>query len=423
MNRREFLKTNVGLTISSKISLGIGITGMLSPFKNVLATGNITGKKIVVLNLTGGNDTANAFPPIESADASNYYTIRPTIAIPDSDIIRLNNNPILGMHPSLRGLEDIWNNGDMALFPATHCGANPNRSHFNQFVFYARGGYTSNSSIDGTGYLARYLNHKYQTSNGIEAFDFSGYLKNYNASNIPVLILNNPDSISFGYDKAISNNVVNQLKSFNAIKARSGVASDYKDTQGALLDRISTLENTNFSTGVQNSASYPSSTLGRQLKQAAGMLRNLPELEMVNIVKGGWDTHSDQGGKTGAHANLLQDIGDGIKAFYDDLGADKNKVMLVINTEFGRTAAENGSKGTDHGHASAWFVIGGGVKSQFMDSWSGFKNTDLVSGRFTAQATDYRDIYSGVFKWAGLSESQAESCFPEYSFNDLNFIT
>jgi uncharacterized protein (DUF1501 family) len=404
MNRREFLSTN--------ISLGLGMMGLLSPFKPLLASSAITNKKIIVLTLTGANDGANAFPPFTE---QNYYDIRPTIAIKAADAFNLNGT--LGMHPALSGLQTIWNNGDMALFPATHCGANPNRSHFYQFDFYARGDYTTTSYNDGKGFLARFIDAKYSSSSGIEALDFSGGLKSFNASNIPVLIMPNPSSISFGYDKTLSNSVVEQLKNFNTTQTRSGVANDYKTTQDILFERITTLENMSFST------TSGFSTLKRKLTHAVDMFRNLPELDLVQIVKGGWDTHSAQGGNDtdGRHYKLLKDVGDSIKATYDSLtSAEKNNVLILVTTEFGRTAHENGSEGTDHGHASAWFAVGGGVQNQFIDTWPGFKITDLVDGRYTAQATDYRDIYAEAFKWAGLTETQAASCFPEYSYHQVN---
>jgi uncharacterized protein (DUF1501 family) len=308
MNRREFLSTN--------ISLGLGMMGLLSPFKPLLASSAITNKKIIVLNLIGANDGANAFPPFNE---QNYYDIRPTIAIQPKDAFNLNGT--LGMHPALSGLQTIWNNGDMALFPATHCGANPNRSHFYQFNFYARGDYTTTTSNDGKGFLARFIDAKYSSSSGIEALDFSGGLKSFNASNIPVLIMPNPSIISFGYDKTLSNSVVEQLKSFNAAQTRSGVANDYKTTQDILFERITTLENMTFS------STSGFSTIKRQLTHAVDMFRNLPELDLVQIVKGGWDTHSEQGGNNtdSRHYKLLKDVGDSIKATYDSLTSAEKK--------------------------------------------------------------------------------------------------
>lgn len=406
LSRREFLQCSAA-----------GLLALLVPMKPLAAQNAISGRKLVVLFLAGGCDTVNAFPPnLEQ----NYYDIRPTIAIPDDEVLTLNGCE-LGMHPALSELQGIWDAGHMALFPAAHCGPNPNRSHFYQYDFYDRGDYTTNSTTDSTGWLARFLNSRYTQSNGIEAFDFYGRTKVFNASAIPVLAVSNPDNVRTGPNTALANAVVGHLRELADSKQRSGPSHDYTQTQEVLFDRINTLDGIDFSVDPQNGATYPSSTLGRQLHQTAVLLRNLPELEVIQIAKGGWDTHNEQGAGTGRQADLFTDVGDSLRAFYDDLGAERDNVTVILRTEFGRTAHENGSFGTDHGHASAWVALGGAVQGGQYGAWPGFDIADLASERYTAQTIDYRDILAEALNWMGMSDPAA--VFPEYTYNAFNYLS
>lgn len=398
---------------------GIGMLGFLTPMQPLHAVSSpISGKKLVHLFLYGGCDTANAFVPYQE---ENYYTIRPTIAIPESDLLPLSNCE-LGLHPALSGLQRIWDAGHMALFPATHSGPNSNRSHFYQFNYFDRGDYTTSNTLNnGNGWLGRYLNVKYTNSSGIEAFNFDSVTKAFNGSVIPVITEPNPSSIDIAPTEEISNTLKTHLRDLIDSKSRTGASHDYTQTQQTLFDRLGTLDAIDFSS-TQNQATYPSTTLGRQLRQTATLLRNVPELEVINLIKGGWDTHSDQGGTTGKFSTLLQDVGDSIKAFYDDLGAERNNVVVVVHSEFSRTAHENGSQGTDHGRASAWFVVGGdNVLGGQKGAWPGFKTSDLDGGRWTAQRTDYRDVLSQILvRHMGISQSDTETIFPGYTYHEEN---
>ena len=399
-NRRKFL--------SRMLVAGAGIS--LLPYAKPAFATNVQGRKLIVVTLNGGCDTANAFPPYQE---SHYYSIRPTIAIPAEDVIPLNGSD-LGMHPALAPLTDIWDAGDMALFPATHCGANPNRSHFYQFDFYSKGAYTTSSSFnDGNGWLGRYLDEYYSgSSNGIASFDLYGGNRIFHGSSVPVFVSGRPDNLTMGGDTALADAVAAQLQA-GMSRPRTGVTQNYAKTQNELFDRLSTVNDIDFNVTPSNNASYPDSTFGRKMKHAAILLRNIPELSVLQVDRGGWDTHKDQGGVTGTQATLLADVASGIRALYDDLGSDMSNVTIVVQTEFGRTAHENGSLGTDHGVASAWWVVGGSVNGGQIGTWPGFSDNELDSGRFTAQTTDYRDIFSEVLAWQGFSSP--ENLFPGYS--------
>lgn len=307
----------------------------------------------------------------------------------------------------------------MALFPATHCGKNPNRSHFYQLDFFDKGAYTTNINLnDGSGFLARYLNYKYSSSNSIEVYDFSANRNMFNNLNIPALSID-PESLSLGVNDSISLPIVESIRNQTQI---TNLGQSYQQVQNALFNKIDILKAIDFS---PNQDKYSDTNLSKQLRQTATLLRNIPELEIIQMTHRNFDSHSNQGGSEsdGAQFKLLQVLGNALQEFYNDMGNDMQNIVIIVRTEFGRTAAENGSKGTDHGHASGWFVISKDLaQSGMVGTWPGFTNDDLAYGRYTAQTTDYRDIYAEIFKWAGLTETQAESCFPEYSYNSYNFL-
>lgn len=412
INRRQFIQF-----------VGAGIIGSMTPFSTALATGTINSRKLIILSLKGGNDSVNAFPPVGlQADREHYYGIRPTIHIPQADAIMLNDT--LGMHPGLYPLKGIWDAGHMALFPATSCGPVPSRSHFHQFDFFDRGHYTDFRSIDNTGWVARYLNSKFQTSAGIEAYNFGGYnYKLFSNANIPILTNQAPNNVVTGKNGGA---IIAHLREVDSTIRYTGLEDSLKQTQNTLFERIDTLK----------SITYPDthgfSDLKRQFLQSAALMRELPELEVIHIGTGGYDTHSRQTTEgnplTGRHASRLTDVADSIRSLYDTLSADeKNNVTIIVRTEFSRTARENGSFGTDHGHAAAWFAVGGSINTananygggQF-GQWPGFtaqtlvnNNSQTVNGNYIAQTTDYRNILTEALDWIGMQNP--ETAFPNFS--------
>src|SRR5207249_224029 len=108
---------------------------------------------------------------------------------------------------------------------------------------------------------------------------------------------------------------------------------------------------------------------------------------------GGWDHHVNEGNTQGQLANVLREFSQSLAAFWIDLGDLAEDVIVVTMSEFGRTARENGNRGTDHGHANSMFVIGGGVKGgKVYGRWPGLEKEQLYEGRDLALTTDFRDV-------------------------------
>ncbi|MGH7717862.1 MAG: DUF1501 domain-containing protein, partial [Gemmatimonadaceae bacterium] len=146
-----------------------------------------------------------------------------------------------------------------------------------------------------------------------------------------------------------------------------------------------------------NGAEYPRSPFGQSLRQIAQLIRADIGLEVAFADVGGWDTHVNQGGATGQLATRLSDFSRAIAALVTDLGDRMGDVVILTMSEFGRMARQNGNGGTDHGHAGALFVIGGGVRGHTVHGrWPGLAREQLYDGRDLALTTDFRSVFAEV---------------------------
>jgi uncharacterized protein (DUF1501 family) len=161
-------------------------------------------------------------------------------------------------------------------------------------------------------------------------------------------------------------------------------------------------------------ASYPTGRFGAALKQIARLIKANVGLEIAFVEIEGWDTHVNQGGATGQLANRLRELGEGLAVFYQDLGDRMDDVMLVTMSEFGRTARENGNRGTDHGHANVMFAMGGRVRGgKVYGRWPGLAPEVLYEGRDLDLTTDYRAV-CGEALARHLGQKDVSRVFPGF---------
>lgn len=172
-----------------------------------------------------------------------------------------------------------------------------------------------------------------------------------------------------------------------------------------------------------NGADYGKSQLGQRLQQAAMMIKADIGLEVLFLDCGGWDHHVNEGAAQGQLSNLLRDLGQSLAAFHQDLGDRMQNVVVVTMSEFGRTAKENGNRGTDHGHANCMFVMGGDVKGgHIYGKWPGLGEGQLYEGRDLALTTDFRTVVSEILtKHVGAKDLQP--VFPGFdAHTSLNLL-
>ena len=161
-------------------------------------------------------------------------------------------------------------------------------------------------------------------------------------------------------------------------------------------------------------AQYPNGRLGESLKQIAQLIKADVGVEVAFAECGGWDTHANQGNAQGQLATRLREFGAAIAALYTDLGDRMNDVTILTMSEFGRTARQNGTGGTDHGHATCFFALGGGVNGgKVLGKWPGLAPDQLNEGRDLALTTDFRTIFAEMAA-KQLGAAHLEKVFPDY---------
>ncbi len=149
----------------------------------------------------------------------------------------------------------------------------------------------------------------------------------------------------------------------------------------------------------ENGADYGKNRLGQSLQQIGQLLKANIGAEVLFVDCGGWDNHVNEGGVQGQLSNLLKDLGQGMAAFRQDMGDRLENIVLVTMSEFGRTAKENGNRGTDHGHANCMFVMGGDVKGgKVYGRWPGLSEGQLNEGRDLALTTDFRSVLGEILR-------------------------
>ncbi len=169
-------------------------------------------------------------------------------------------------------------------------------------------------------------------------------------------------------------------------------------------------------------ANYPNSEFGNAMKQIAQLLKANLGVEVAFTDVSGWDTHQNQGSVNGQLANRLSDFSASIMAFWRDMGDDAEDITLVTMSEFGRTARENGTGGTDHGHANAMFILGGNVNGgKVYGGWPGLENEQLNEGRDLKLTTDYRHVLGEVVAKT-LGAGNLEIVFPGADITPDRFL-
>jgi uncharacterized protein (DUF1501 family) len=166
---------------------------------------------------------------------------------------------------------------------------------------------------------------------------------------------------------------------------------------------------------------YPAGAFGRSLRQIAQLIKANVGVEVAFADLGGWDTHQAQGGAEGQLARRFDELARGIRALYDDLGDRMDDVVLVTMSEFGRTVAENGSGGTDHGHANCMMVMGGEVAGgRILGDWPGLEREQLHEGRDLALTTDFRDVFAEVVS-VHLGARKLDAIFPGHTIDPSRY--
>lgn len=403
MQRRDFLKY--------MLAAGAGGAWFASGLPGIgAAQAAAAPKSLIVIFQRGGCDGLNVVVPY-GEDA--YYRLRPTIAIAKAGQANgaLDLNGFFGLHPAMASLHKLYQQGAVAVFPAVHY-PNATMSHFDSELYIENAVVNKHSN----GWLNRHLETS-SNSSGMRGVSFGTDIAYALRGNVPVSAFSDLAAFDLDMETTAERRMTDRLQKIYAANPHLGGNNGVRiqnagRTLFADLGLVQQLDVKGYQPA--NGALYPANTFGTQLRQAAQLIKSGVGLEVANINLGGWDTHGDQGNHVGYQANMLKTFADGIAALYADLGSRMQDVMILTMTEFGRTADENGSKGTDHGNASSWFALGGGVKGGVYGRWPGLETTQLYKGRYLAHSVDFRDIFGDIAS-KHLHSSSLASLLPGYS--------
>ncbi|MES2359595.1 MAG: DUF1501 domain-containing protein [Gemmatimonadota bacterium] len=404
MDRRVFVKSG---------ALALVTMGLSPSFLRRMAYGmelkNVPrGKTLVCLFQRGAADGLNVVVP---HGEQAYYDMRPTIAVarPGQAAGAIDLDGFFGLHPSLAPLKPLW---DQKLLAPIHAVGSPStsRSHFDAQDFME----TGTPDVKGTpdGWLNRLLAVE-GTCQQCQAEPFRAVAM---TAQTPRILEGPAETIAMSslgeFSVRATGSEVERLEALY----RTGSADLVHGTGQEMFGAVKLLKNANPQQyAPRNNAVYPKTQFGQRLMQIAQLIKSNVGLEVAFADVGGWDTHVNQGNGTGQLAGRLDDFAKSLAAFTQDMGDQMNDVLVLTMSEFGRTARENGNRGTDHGHATAFFALGGGVKGgKVYGKWPGLAPEQLNEGRDLKLTTDFRTVFSEVAV-KHLGASRVEKIFPGYT--------
>lgn len=372
---------------------------------------------LVVIFQRGGMDGLNTVVPY--GEGGSYYDRRPTIAIPGpgkGSGAALDLDGYFGFHPQLAALKEIYDEGHLSIIHAAGS-PDPTRSHFDAMAFMEEG--TPGDKMTGTGWLNRYLQSvPWENDSPFRAVGMGSLVQTALQGPVSALALKSiTDFYLAGREDQLPIMQRTLAQLYRAPEPTSLLEATAKETLST-MNYLKRLSNRDYTPA--KGAEYPGSDYGNGLRQIAQLIKEDVGLEVACVDIGGWDTHEEQGGTEGNFANLLNELGQGLNAFYADMHEQLDRITVVTMSEFGRRAEENASAGTDHGHGNCMFVMGGEVKGGVHARWPGFNDADLDRGDL-AITTDYRDVLAEILT-TRLGNAQLEAAFPGYSPNAIGFL-
>lgn len=413
LSRRFFLKAGGGAMLAATIPAWLP--------RVAYARDDRAARQIIVsIFLRGGADGLTLCVPHGDPlyYASSGPTSRPTIAIapPGSPSGCTNLDGTFGFAPAMAALKEVYDNGHLAVVHAAGL-TDTTRSHFDAMRFMELGQLNNPGLF--TGWLGRHLALTSPLVSGavLRAVGMGAYATQTTLAGAP-LTTPVPDAANYGLGG----------NPFSLARRAAAIGAMYEEAPLALRNAAKTTQNTitlldaidfeHYQAG--GGAVYPDTEFGRSLKASAALIKAQVGVEAICVDRGEWDTHSDAGPLTGDLARNMTDLSQGLTAFYRDVFSFTTQVVVVVMSEFGRRAGENASKGTDHGHGNAMFVMGGRVNggkvySRTLGGTSGWVGLgDLYEDIDLHITTDYRDILAEVVAKC-LDNPKIDQVFPGYS--------
>jgi uncharacterized protein (DUF1501 family) len=343
----------------------------------------------------------------------------------------LDLNGYFGLHPEMAPLHELWGRRELAIVQATGS-PHPTRSHFEAQDIMETAD-PSGRSRDG--WLNRLLTeHPCSECSGRTLADGRAHAADHAIGQAGMAALR---GVAMTTDLPVSLRGSHPTLAVGDL-SRFGVAGGRDPELEAAFERMYRNDRGDAVAGAANEGleaaallrrvdparyrprdgvTYPPGEFGRSLRQIAQLIKMDVGVEIAFADVGGWDTHVAQGGPSGLLARRVRELSAGIRALHDDLGERMEDVVILTMSEFGRTVAENGSGGTDHGHANCMLLLGGGVRGgRVLGDWPGLAPDQLYEGRDLRVTTDFRDVFAEVAS-GHLQAGALQRVFPGYALD------
>jgi uncharacterized protein (DUF1501 family) len=368
-------------------------------------------KRFILIFQRGAADGLNVVVP--HAEAS-YYAVRPTIQVPRGAELDLDG--FFGLHPSLAPLKPLWDEKRLAFVHAAGS-PDPTRSHFDAQDFMESGTPGRKATTDG--WLNRALRSAPADRTAFRALALGPSLPRILLGEQPAVAVSNIREFGVGGGDAASADA--HVDTIEAMYAHDGALQVTAHETIEAVRMLKAADPARYAPAA--AAKYPAGQFGESLKQLAQLIKADLGVQVAFADIGGWDHHVNEGNTQGRLPTLLHEFAQALRALWIDLGDLADSTVIVTMSEFGRTAAENGNRGTDHGHANVMFMMGGPVQGgRAYGHWPGLDKSQLYEGRDLAVTTDFRAVLGeALVRHLGLGGSQLEAVFPGFANDSAAF--
>ncbi len=376
-DRRRFLKQSVLASASLFVPQFLNGMNFSTPLSNY------KGKRLVVIQLSGGNDGLNTLIPYRN---DMYYSSRPTVAIKRNEALRINDE--YGLNPNMKAFKELYDDGLLSIVSGVGY-PNPNRSHFTSMDVWHSASLRETEM--NSGWLGRYLDsqcggcdHIYHALDINDSLHLAlrGKLRNGFAAKRPETVRNltrnrfiQSSADHHGSHDDHHHDHVDYLYK-TLVDTRD--AAEYLHQQGKIY---------------KSKVRYPNSKVAKDLKQVAELINSGTETQIYYVSHGSFDTHTAQKSRQG---RLLKQYADGLRAFLKDLkaGGTLDDTLVMTFSEFGRRVKQNGSNGTDHGAANVLFMAGGSLRKKGLINTQ--KSALTLENGDLKYNLDFRRVYADV---------------------------
>jgi uncharacterized protein (DUF1501 family) len=409
VTRRGFMKGGALALVGTSTIPGFLARSVMAEMTTAVAN----KKKLVVVFQRGAADGLNIIVPYKE---KNYYTMRPSIAIQERDVLDLDG--FFGLHPAMAAFKPLYEQGHLAIIHATGS-PDTTRSHFDAQDYMESGTPGVKSTVDG------WLNRALQAEllkgkpSSFRAVALGTEVPRTLQGRIPTVAVNNLADFSVGGRGSQTSPISNAFQAMYDESTDAVLHGTGRETFEA-VKMLKSVDPARYQPAA--GVLYPKTAFGNSLKQISQLMKANLGVEAAFSDIGGWDTHQNQGNVNGQLANRLKEFSEAIAAFWKDMGPDAENVTLVTMSEFGRTARQNGTGGTDHGRANVMFVLGGQVRGgKVYGTWPGLSDEQLNEGRDLTVTTDFRRVL-GEAAAKTLGAKNLELVFPGARLDPGTFL-